>query len=336
MSALSSGTTISRQWELLKLLPGRGPGVEAKTLAAALNDAGYQVSKRTVERDLQQLSLLFPLQCNDKGIPYGWHWAPGCAADLPGVTLSEALTLRLVESSIRQLLPATMLQSLEARFSQASSKLKSLNSDQSAARWLDKVASVSADMALLPPVITPDVLETVQQALLCEQQLNVRYHSLHQQSTKTYVLNPLALVQRGQVTYLIATVEPYTDPLRFALHRIQQVTQLASSAKPPAGFDLNSYLAGGAMQFSEGEQVKLEARATKVLADILLETPLSMDMQLTPDGDSSYIVSATVLQGWQLNWWLLSHSNSLTVLAPLSLRNSIMQQLASALASYNG
>lgn len=77
--------TIARQWELLKLLPHRYPGSTARQLQQALLDAGHRASKRTVERDLQELSSLFPLYCNDKGIPYGWYWQPGQKPALPGL-----------------------------------------------------------------------------------------------------------------------------------------------------------------------------------------------------------------------------------------------------------
>lgn len=77
MPSLPTRHTIARQWQLLKLLPGRHPGVSSTQLQAALKTAGYTTSKRTVERDLVELSALFPLQCNSKGIPYGWYWQPG-------------------------------------------------------------------------------------------------------------------------------------------------------------------------------------------------------------------------------------------------------------------
>lgn len=69
--------TIARQWQLLKLLPARHPGLSSTQLQLALDKAGYKASKRTVERDLNDLSQVFPLHCNNKGMPYGWHWQPG-------------------------------------------------------------------------------------------------------------------------------------------------------------------------------------------------------------------------------------------------------------------
>lgn len=47
---------LARQWEMLKKLPHRGPGLTARQITAWLKEQGYPVSKRTVERDLIGLS----------------------------------------------------------------------------------------------------------------------------------------------------------------------------------------------------------------------------------------------------------------------------------------
>lgn len=334
MSASPSQNTIARQWQLLKLIPTRAPGLEARLLTQQLQDAGFSVSKRTVERDLQELSLLFPLQCNEKSKPYGWHWMRDASLDIPGITLAEALSLTLVETQLRQLLPAPLVESLQARFNLAKSKLKALDTMNAGARWPEKVAFVSAGMQLLAPKIDAEMLQKVQQALLEDKQLDVSYHALHQSAVKQYRLNPLGLIQRGQVSYLIASAEPYSDPLRFAIHRFQKVDIAESSAVIPAEFNLQRYLASGAMEFSEGETIKLELIAKPVLANLLLETPLSADMLCNKLENGDYHISATVHKGWQLNLWLMSQSSYLTVLGPQDMRDSIKQQLTEALAKY--
>ncbi len=76
--------TLSRQWALLRQLPSRSPGITSAELVWRLRDVGFTVSKRTVERDLNELSLIFPLERNDKSIPFGWHWSANVAGELRG------------------------------------------------------------------------------------------------------------------------------------------------------------------------------------------------------------------------------------------------------------
>ncbi len=96
--------TIARQWQLLKLLPGRHPGMSSTQLQAALTTVGHTTSKRTVERDLVELAALFPLQCNSKGMPYGWYWQPGLslreAQQLQPDVLTPRTTLNCMPGSM--------------------------------------------------------------------------------------------------------------------------------------------------------------------------------------------------------------------------------------------
>ena len=75
MPFATTRATLSRQWALLRQLPSRSPGVTSAELVWSLRDVGFSVSKRTIERDLNELSLIFPLERNDKSIPFGWHWS---------------------------------------------------------------------------------------------------------------------------------------------------------------------------------------------------------------------------------------------------------------------
>lgn len=333
MPAANSQSTISRQWELLKILPARAPGKTANELCAELDDLGYKISKRTVERDLNDLSQIFPLQCNDKGIPFGWYWTPGSPTELPSVTLSDALTLQLVENGLRPLLPSGILKSLEPRFAQARNKLDALDENVPAARWVDKIASVPPELNLIAPEINIELLELIQQALLDDQQITATYFAAHTNKIRNYDLNPLALILRGNITYLAATVEPYTDVRLFAVHRFKQVEPLATPCKRPDDFDLQSYIRSGALQFSQGEMIQLKARINSDLVNLLSETPISPDMQIKSI-DEGHEITATVLNSWQLHWWVLSQADAIEVLEPQALRGEIGRKLGVASALY--
>lgn len=330
MPSNSSRRTLARQWELLKLLPSKPPGLSASDLFQRLLEAGHETSKRTVERDLSELSQLFPLQCNDKGIPYGWHWMPGSAIELPALSLSDALTLQLMESRLRPLIPSHMLKTLEPRFQQARLKLQALSEEVPTAGWLDKVATVHPELTLLPPVVDEEHLEIIQGALLHNKQLKCSYYSAHKDRQHDFTLNPLALVQRGQVTYLLATVEPFDDIRQFALHRFATVQQASLSAVKPEGFSLQSYLASGAMQFGNQTFIRIEAWISEGLSRLLTETPLSNDMRLVLEEEGARL-TATVNDSWELRWWILSHAGSIQIRKPKKLRDEISHRLRSAL-----
>lgn len=335
MSAAKSHETLSRQWELLNMIPVRGLGKSAAELMQALTDQGYQISKRTVERDLNDLSMVFPLLSDDSSSPQRWRWMDDKDIQLPGISVAEAVMLQLVEGTLQQILPTEMLQGLSGRFNQARKKLQALEQSNQNARLIDKIAVVSPGLPMIPPKTSPNLYEAVQQALTQQCQLQARYTSVHHQQQKDYLLNPLGLVQRGHVTYLVATVAAYNDVRLFALHRFEVLELHDSPLQTPTGFTLGDYLKTGALQFANDKSIRLEARVRPELARLLAEAPLSEDMLLKPADNDWQDLSASVHHGWQLEWWILSHSSQIEVLAPIELREVIVARLRATMSLYS-
>lgn len=333
MADNSKQDVIARQWEMLKLLPTRGTGSSAGQLTQSLIDLGYAVDKRTVERDLRKLTTLFPIVVDERSKPFGWRWAKHARVDMPGMDVGEALSLALIEQYLKPALPATMVRVLTGRFRQAVDKLAALGSSNRSSRWLQKIKVVAPALHLLPPAIPDGVLETVQEALLEDEQIEVAYRSADDEAHKSLRLHPLGIVLRGQSTYLVATAFEYTDPRLLALHRMKSVERLGVPAKRPRGFDLDAYVESGAMEFGDGTPIQLVARVSSQLARHLAETPLSRDMTLQAMGDD-FKVTATVRHTWQLHWWILSQADDIEILKPAALRKEVGTTLLDASKRY--
>ncbi len=171
MAQVNKKSTLLRQWEMMRMLTVSrsdskhdGRWDKASEIATKLNDAGYGVSVRTVQRDLKELSEIFPIELNDKNArDYGWRWIKGANLDIPGMSVPEALAMRLVETHLKQLLPASMLDGLNGVFSLAQSKLDKVEKQNNnhSKDWLNKVRVVPPAQPLLPPVVN----EAVQAAI---------------------------------------------------------------------------------------------------------------------------------------------------------------------------
>lgn len=329
MPAKTTRRTVARQWELLKLLPTFGSGKSASELTKEINEVGFSVSKRQVERDLQELGEAFALECNEKSVPYGWKWPRNASVDIPGLTLAEALSLRMVKDTVHALLPEAMLQALESRFALAEKKLANLAGDSAMANWPNMVRSVSPTMPMLAPQVAPEILTTVQDSLLAAERVEVHYMRMEGDTSQAMSLHPLALVNRGLVTYLVATAWEYTDVRLYALHRITHAKRIYETCQRPLDFELDKYIAEGGLQFGSGLPICLKARLSDNLGRVLRETPLSTDQDIKGN-----TLSATVLDTWQLNWWLLGQGDAIKVLGPRKLRERIRDSLVQALAAY--
>ena len=325
--------SLARLFELLKLLPSKAPGITAKEICDRLDTSGFSVSKRTIERDLVELSRLFGLECNDKGSPYGWHWMAGRGVDLPGLTMADALSLHIVEDLLRSLLPHAMIEPMEKRFAEARNKLEALSGCNPNARWAEKVCHVPPTLPLVPAKIAPGVLATIQDALLHDLQVDVVYKKLSAEEPVPMRLHPLGLVQRGPVTYLVARAFDYLDVWIYAVHRIKEATRTSEPVVPPEGFSLDGYVKEGRLQFGNGDTLRLEVLVSPEVAAYLAETPLAEDQRLTTRGERTKL-TATVFDTWQLSWWILSHGPEIEVVKPVKLRNQIAASLREAALQY--
>lgn len=338
MSKNKNANTLLRQQTLLKFIPANA-GIKSADLLSKLKSEGFEVTQRTLQRDLEVLSQYFPIYSETDKKPYLWRWS-GLGINrthIDSISLTDALSLMLVEKSLQQLLPPAMQRHLQHNFEHSRQLLNTLKDDDNA-QWFDKVASVMPDSGFKPPSIDESLLTEIQGALLKDQTIVVRYLAAKNTSAAEYSLMPLALVQRGHVLYVIAqdiTKGANTAQIkRFAMHRFQTVTRIHEQGIRPQNFNLQQYLQDGAMQFGNGDKLALKAKVSEELAFILNESPMSDDMKINQSEDGSYQLSATVINGWQLNWWLRGQGANIEVLEPQELRTRMRDNLRKTLAAY--
>ena len=332
----SQNDTLLRLLTMLRCIPQHPRQITARELNDRVEAEGFVVSKRTVERDLLSLSEIFPLLANERSRPYGWSWSKDAEAfALPGMSPLQALTLELAHDHLATLLPASLLGTLAPYFKCAEGVLSSGDGVKKLASWRKKFAIVPPNQPLIPPNYPEEIIEAVHAALLSEQQLEISYESREQGETKTYPVHPLGLVQRGAVTYLVATLYDYTDIRLLAVHRIQSAQVLEQPAKIPKKFDLAKYISQGAFGFEESGEIKLVVRFTTPAAEHLWETPLSLDQQIEPDQPGWVRVQATVPDTAQLRWWLLGFGDQVEVLEPTSLRGTFVNMSQSLHGIYH-
>lgn len=307
--------------EQIPRAPYKRSPAEIRTGLARL---GYQTDVRSVQRDLQLLSRLFPLQADQRSKPFGWHWTAAARShNLPRMNPAEALGYRLLSLYLDKLLPQSVLTSLKPQMEAAERILETLPGD-GLKDWSKKVRILSPGQTLLPPAVQPAALVKLYEALLTNRRVSARYRKVAERQPWSYKeLSPLALVLRGQVIYFLCTVADYTDVLQFAAHRFREVEILEKTVNRPPGFDLNRYIEEHGFDFTSGKTIHLKLRLRQFLAVILEETPLSKDQTIKVINDDWNSLSATVADTSQLRWWLLSFGANVVVMKPYSLRKDM-------------
>ena len=265
---------LLRQWTLLKLIPRAPRTADVSQLLGGLADAGHTITRRQLQRDLNTLSTLFPITADDRTIPYGWSWSKDAPAfDLPRMDGATALSVKLLEQFIPQLLPPTLKDHLQPYFRQADAVLAE-HAPHHLGSWLDRVRVIPNAMPLLAPTIDDTVARTVYQCLLDGRRFTANY-TARSAEPREFVVSPLGLVAKGLQLYLVCTLWDYTDLRQLALHRIRAATATDTPVTPPPDFDLDRYIREGEFHYPVGPEIKLEARFYRGAAAHLDETPLS-------------------------------------------------------------
>lgn len=325
---------LLRQWKMLQLLPYRCPK-DAATIREELENEGFNVDLRTVQRDLKELMEVFPVTAK-QGKPISWRWDRNAMSfDIPGMDRTAALTLKMVNEFMARLLPKSCLESLAPNLRRANAILDELG-EKSYGGWPDKVRVVRRTQPLLPPDVDADILERVYESLFQDRRFKAVYLKKGADEPVEYTVNPLGLVAADPVLYLVATLWNYDDIKLLAVHRFKSIEMTDEASRKPKGFTLDKYLEGGALGFPmPGERmIKLMALFNKYAAAHLHESPLSQNQKITEQGDGDVLVEAEVLDTHQLRWWLMGFGENVKVVSPKYLREEFAETVRNMASNY--
>jgi predicted DNA-binding transcriptional regulator YafY len=311
-----------RQWLLLRNIPRHPRRVDARRLMEVLSAEGVSVSLRTIQRDVLALSRVFPLEC-DEAKPQGWSWSRSAGQfDVPGMDPSTALAFCLARAHLDRVLPSGVVEQLKPWFESAGRVLGTAPS--ALGDWARKIRVVAPMPDRVVPEIDVAVRDSVHEALLLGQQIEVAYGAITRDlQTKTYLVHPLGLVVRDQAIYLVCTVKTYPDARFLALHRIREARILPQRARVPKDFDLDAMIQRElGIRIGDG-MIPLVLRVRGVVRRQLEEAPLGADQDMERLDDVWARVSATVRDTVLLRNWLRALGADVVVESPGQLADEI-------------
>ena len=320
-----TSNSLYRQWQILSRL-STGKWMGTRELQENLEREGIEISLRTIQRDLNQISQRFPIESN-KTVPQGWRWRSDAPIQsLPHMTSYQAVTFMMVEEHLKHLLPPSLIEEMNPWFDLAR---RSLSTQNNVRQWINRVRIVPANQPLIPPVVERYAQQAIYEGLLQDKQIECVYRARGPLGEdRSYILNPLALVQKGSIIYLICTRHDKTEVQTFALHRFKSASVLDTRALHPVNFDIDAYIDSGALGFrvdfdKPTEHVELELIMNEADALYFSESQLSKEQTITQISDDLYKVSASVPFTSQLVWWLRSFGKKIIRIEPLNVFNAV-------------
>lgn len=324
-----------RKLLLLRHIPREPKTIDTSTLRSRINNEGFTATERTIQRDLDELSIPFSLCSDESSKPYKWSFPHDKAViDIPGMSPQMALTFILVKKFASNSFPSSVLQNLAPYFLQAENELGSIN-DNTLAQWPSKVEAISDGMTFQPPNIKPEVIDAIYEGLLNNKCLVGKYRPRVGGESKDYIIHPLGLVYRGSVIYLVCTLWEYTDVVQLVLHRFDSVQLSDDDSNPLKNFKLKEYVdKGGFGILNSDDPIAFVGQFKMMKGKHLFETPLSPDQVIDNETDDSFILKATVPNTQHFLWWLMSFGEQVEVLEPEWLREKIIDTANGVLALY--
>jgi predicted DNA-binding transcriptional regulator YafY len=285
-----------------------------------INQEGFDVSLRTVERDLAELPNIFPQYFTviDRTKPWGYK-LPLNAKKTSGMSPAEAVCLQLAFDYLNPLLPNKSLDPMTPYLKEAEAVLNMISANKMK-NWKKKVLTLNEGFQLTQAKVSSEILSNIHQALWDGKMIKVKYTSKYKKDSSSYELNPGGLVYRGRISYLICSFDNDRDkPIYLPLHRFEEVTV---GEKPSAleGKDVKN-LVKGLLGFQVAkEKIKIKLKFSQMAGGHLYETPISSSQKIKLSKEGYIIVEDKVEDDMELRFWIQGFADRVEVLGPKKLR----------------
>lgn len=313
------------------LIPGAPSTTTSLEIKQRLEQDGFNISERQVQRDLKSIHEAMPddLVCKrEKGMKDRWFWDSNARlGSLTGRSMSEALALTSLAGSHGQLVPDSILANLKEPMERAR-KFLSFTPLPHVRHWHDKLVSIHGPIYRIQPEVDPEVAATVTEAVYAERQLKICRRGVKGSGDREddSVIDPMGLLTRNNLTYLITASNDLIP-----LHSIEAAKMLTTSASNPVREPLQESFWRPPLNTSMSKQMQVLLEVEEELARDLREMPLGTDQEIRDTEDGLQLVEVTVRNDQSLIDWLLVNGQRCRVIEPAELSRSIRALLSKAL-----
>ncbi len=321
---------VERQWLLMRNLSARREGCAVAELARE-----FQVSEKTVRRDLQHLRQLgFPLEelNEDHGRK---RWRLRDAKDVPNLSfdLTEVLSLFLAQR---------LIEPLEGTYfwDGACSTLRKVRATLSskALRYFDRLGSMIHDSHQRSSDYRAqgDLIDRLMIGIEDRAFTFITYRSAKSTEPITYDVHPYGLVHHRGSLYLVADSQRHGEFRVFKVDRMTDVVVEPLKFERKA-FDLKTYFDSSfGVWHEESAPVRILVRFAAPVSRYIEEHRWSGCERKQRAADGSVICEFRLAGFTEIKSWILGFGPNAVVLEPPELAESIRAEVAAVLSNYAG
>ena len=311
----------------MELIPRYPAKTFTNEIKDKLSELGYEATLRTIQRDLQELSSLFPIVSDERSQPFGWSWEKDAKGyESPAMDPIQALTFSLAAQYLEPLMPKANFKRIEAYFDRAESVLIG-NEKSKLLNWRKRVKVIPESVRFKEPRVSLDIRQKLYQAVYERIQIKALYKKRGSKTSDERHMHPLGIVIKGSMHYLICMMdEDRIEPRYLPLQRFERVELLDEATREPKNFDMEEFIHKNNLGFTFSKDLfTFEAIFDKTMAYHLLEMPLN-DTQIVDELDNDKLrIKARIPDTLQFEQWLMSFGSDVEVLKPKKLREKFVK-----------
>jgi predicted DNA-binding transcriptional regulator YafY len=238
--------TAVRYLALLRLVPRYLKTITTTALYEFLEDRGFPVSIRSIQRDLKKLSDYFTHFVDEENRQSQCSVNRDATVDvIPAINLPASLTFELARTLVSPILPQSAVAQMRSH-SQGARKALARGED-TLGKWPERVRVINRGLGGRRPEIAPDVLEAVTETLLKEHCAELTYQVRTWPEPDTITGHPFGLIFRDPNEYWIGYIEGREGARQLALRRARSGKRREIVADIPEDFNPDLYIRPGAM-----------------------------------------------------------------------------------------
>ncbi|WP_045412933.1 helix-turn-helix transcriptional regulator [Vibrio owensii] len=287
---------------------------------------------RTVQRYINNVaSDHASIEVNDASKPYLYQIAKGHRHPVKPDGMSSVVSLQVIEKEIKSMLPPTLRSDVDSIFyslSHSHTKQTKL--------WNERFCYLQSEYPLTAPTVDNELFKLIEEALLKKKDIAFSYKKPGAKNPSDYISTPLGLFLYANTFYLLGLVPGTLNTFRnFALHRIYNLKLSYSSTNAPSYFNVREYIQDEGRYFSGGPLLRVELKIKNATRLNLIEETLLSEKQKIISRDNAFtLIEAEVRDSRNFEEWLMKHANIIEVIAPIKLREKIIDNLKVGLSMY--
>ncbi|MFM9837596.1 MAG: helix-turn-helix transcriptional regulator [Cyclobacteriaceae bacterium] len=301
----------------------------------ALAKQDILVEKRAIENDLEAMRY-------DKRLGYhapiafcrknrGYHYTdPNYTIDKLPLSSEEIEAFEIIVESFQRFKGANVLNQVEGMFDKLDKIVKQ--------QFKTKKSTIPypvVDFEKMPYSKGIEHFDTLYQAIIKQQPLQIVYKRFDKATTNEHVFHPYLLKEYKFRWYLLGYSEKRRGKLILALDRIESITNKKIDFKPYKGIAVQKYFdhtLGVTINPNGIKEIRLWFSVAQ--GHYLKTQPLHATQQTISDDDNGLVVSLQLIPNYELLQTLLAFGAEVKVLEPSSLQQQIKEMIHKSLKLY--